>query len=315
MFKNYKKEEENNNIISDRISLEQFLKNSKEIFKEIKPIYINNDINKKGNNIFKYLSHINFGIYIIPFLNLKDILSLRAASKEINLLINSNIICINYYIKTLKKYISFTQPVSQSPHKNKFSSQLKPFHELNDESEFIEQKNILNEIKKYMKSPNFSLDYLMQIYRVEMDYLKYEENHQERYMTSLMETRKKINEEYQLIKGKSKKKESWANIDKEGNVEKNIINEDKLKEMTNEELKKKIQELKIKKENILFKLNNAKKTNEELNYRNNEKKKIINKLIKLSKLKESKLDPENDNDNDNDENGDLEEVKNFLINN
>ena len=292
MFKNHKNEENNKN---EEISLEQFLKNSKELFKEIMPIYTIKDSNQ--NIIFKYLSHINFGIFILPYLTLKDILSLRATNKEINLLINSNIICINYYFKILKKFISFTPQLAQSFHKKKFSSQLKPFHELNDEFEFLEQKNILNEIKQYIKSPNFSLDYLIKIYRVEMDYLKYEENHQEKYMTSLMETQKKINEEYQLIKGKNKKKESWVNISREENGDKNIINEDKLKEMTDEELKKKIQELKIRKENILFKLNNAKKTNEELIHKNNEKKKILRKLKNLSQIEEIKVDIEKENDN------------------
>ena len=225
-----------------------------------------------------------------------------------NLLINTNICCINYYFKTLKKNISFTDSINLSQKRRQISSQLKPFHELNDESEFIEQKNILNKIKDYMKSKNFSLDYLMQIYRVEMDYLKYEENHQERYMNSLKETQTKINDEYQLIKGKNKKREeSWVKITKEDNSEETKIDENKLKELSYEELKTKIKELKMKKENILFKLNNARKTNEEINSKNNEKIKIINKLKNMGKNKEIEEDNENSNSN-------IEEINKFLKN-
>ena len=306
MFKKNKIEDINK--VNDSESTNKFIKNSKILFKELLPIYNKNVPKINQNIIFKNLSHIQFGIFILPYLSLKEILSLRATNKEMNLLINTNICCINYYFKTLKKNISFTDSINLSQKRRQISSQLKPFHELNDESEFIEQKNILNKIKDYMKSKNFSLDYLMQIYRVEMDYLKYEENHQERYMNSLKETQTKINDEYQLIKGKNKRREeSWVKITKEDNSEETKIDENKLKELSYEELKTKIKELKMKKENILFKLNNARKTNEEINSKNNEKIKIINKLKNMGKNKEIEEDNENSNSN-------IEEINKFLKN-
>ena len=312
MFKNNKKEEINK--INNYESLDIFLKNSKKLFQELISIYNIKESNQKQNLFFKYLSHIQFGFYILPYLSLKEILYLRATNKEINLIINSNIICINYYFKTLKNHISFNDKIDLTHSKRKLNSQLKPFHELNDESEFYEQKYILNKIKKYIKSPDFSLDYLIQIYRVEMDYLKYEENHQERYMNSLKETQKKINEEYQAIVGKNKKREeSWAHINKEDIFGKSEINKDKedmIEKLSDEELKKKIQELKMRKENLLFKLNNARKTNQELNNKNEENKNILNKLKNMSKIKEIEND-NNENENDND---DLEAVNNFLKN-
>ena len=306
MFKKNKLEEINK--INDSISIENFLKNSKDLYEEIIPIYNKNNSNKNSSIIFKYLSRVQFGLYILPYLSLKDILSLNVVNKEIYLIINSKICCINYYIKTLNKHISFTDKINTTHKKRKINSQLKPFHELSDEAQFYEQKNILKKIKEYIKSPNFSLDYLMQIYRVEMDYLKYEENHQERYMNSLIETQKKINEQYQLIKGKNEKRNnSWVNIDKVENVENSKIIENNLREWDDEELKKKIQELKIKKQNILFKLNYAKKTNEEINLKNDEKKKNINKLKYLGKNNDIE-----DFENVEKVNGDLDEIKNFI---
>jgi hypothetical protein len=301
MFNKNKIEELNNR--NDYVPIEKFIKNSKELFEKLNPIYKDKKSSNKPNVIFKYLSHIQFGIYILPFLSLKEILSLRATNKEINFLICSNICCLNYYFKTLKKFTSLNEQSNISNNKHKISSQLKPFHELNDESEFLEQKNILNKIKNYIKSPEFSLEHLMHIYRVEMDYLKYEEKHQEKYMNSLIETRKKINEEYQLIIGnnKNRKKSSIHNM------EKNIINEDSLKELSDEELKKKIEELKMKKEKLIFEYNNAKKTNEELKTKNDENAKIINKIKNIFNSKKEDEDNENDNDNDN-----IDIVKEFL---
>ena len=305
MFNKNKIEELNN--INEYMPIEKFIKNSKELYQKLTPIYKDKKANNKPIIIFRYLSHIQFGIYILPYLSLKEILSLRVTNKEINMLICSNICCLNYYFKTLKKYTSLNEQSNiNNNNKKKLSSQLKPFHELNDESEFLEQKNILNKIKNYIKSPEFSLEHLMHIYKVEMDYLKYEENHQERYMNSLIETRKKINEEYQLIIGnnKNRKKSSISNM------ENNIINEDSLKELTDEELKKKIEELKMKKEKIIFEYNNAKKTNDELMRKNEENKKKINKLKNIC---ENKKVDDNENGNENDaDNENLDIVKEFL---
>jgi len=308
MFKRNKKEEIKN--LNDFQAIENFIKNSKELLKDLIPFQYNQKSLLKQNIIFNYLSNIQFGIYIIPYLTLKEILSLRLTCKEINLLINTNICCLNYYLKTLKNQISYNESINFDKKKKKFTSQLKPFHELNDESEFLEQKNILNKIKNYMKSPEFSLEILVKTYRVEMDYLKYEENHQERYMNSLIETQKKINKEYESIIGNNKKSEDlWVNIGRKEKKEKNDNNiDDSLKDLSDEELKKKIQELKIKRENILFKINKEKKTNEDLTSKNEQKRKIINNLKNISQNNK-----ENEFDNDN-ENEDLDNVNKFLKN-
>ena len=73
-------------------------------------------------------------------------------------------------------------------------------------------------------------------------------------------------------------------------------------------MKKKIQELKIKREHILFKINKEKKTIEDLTSKNEQKKKIINNLKKINQnYKENE-------DNDENENEDLDIVNTFLKN-
>ena len=261
--------------INEKESFYEIKKNEslENLIDEAKQLY--NELNKENfqqenkNLIFKYLSILEFGQYIIPYLSLKEILNLRQASKEMNILINSKFCCLNYYFKTLKNDIHLNNKNSIKIGK-KSKNQLKPLEELNEESEFMEQKMILNDIKKYIKSSEFNIKHLSKIYKVEIDYLKYEESHHDRYMKSLNEIKGKIINEYKTIQ-------------KKGSINKNKLKEKK--EENNEhnnfginELKNKIEELKSKKDKILFKLNKERKINEDLIKTNKEKKNIINKL-------------------------------------
>lgn len=259
-------EKENFYEIKKNESLENLIDEAKQLYNELNK---ENFQQENKNLIFKYLSILEFGQYIIPYLSLKEILNLRQASKEINILINSKFCCLNYYFKTLKNDIHLNNKNSIKIGK-KSKNQLKPLEELNEECEFMEQKMILNDIKKYIKSSEFNIKHLSKIYKVEIDYLKYEESHHDRYMKSLNEIKGKIINEYKTIQ-------------KKGSINKNKLKEKK--EENNEhnnfginELKNKIEELKSKKDKILFKLNKERKINEDLIKTNKEKKNIINKL-------------------------------------
>ena len=264
-----KNKDEEINEINIYESLENFIKDSKELYDELKPIFNENIGNENENILFKYLTHIQVGLYVLPFLSLKDILILRLASKEINLIINSKICCLNYYFKIFKKSNSLINKDIKSKKENKSSNQLKPLEDINEESEFLQQKNILNKIKSYIKSPEFSLKNLIKIYKVELDYLKYEERHQIRYMKSLVEIKNKLSNEYQMINNNEiKQNKIISNKEEKGEINKLEI----------VDLKKKIEELKLKKEKLLFKLNKEKKINEDLIKKNKDKTKILNKL-------------------------------------
>ena len=275
--------------------LNNFIEDSKELYNELKSIYKENTDNKNQNIFFKYLSHIQFGLYIVPYLSLKDILNIRQSSKEINLIINSKICCLNYYFKILKSHISIKD---NNNNKNKInndksSNQLRPLEEMNEEYEFLQQKNILNEIKGYIKSPQFSLKTLCKIYKVELDYLKYEERHQDRYMKALIGIRNKLNNEYKTIQNKE--------INENKIMDKKDINTLEI-----DELKKKIKELKLKKENLLYKMNKEKKINDELIDKNNYKMKIINGLKNIC------LNENNVEDNQEDEIDNLNDLNKFI---
>jgi hypothetical protein len=279
------------NEINNYESLENFIKDSKELFNELTFLDEENIINDNKNIIFRHLSYIQFGFFVLPYLSLKDILVLRQTSKEINVLVNSKICCLNYYFKIFTNNNYFGDKNNTN---KKSSKQLKPLEELNEESEFLEQKNILNNIKSYIKSPDFSIKHLTKIYKVEMDYLKYEESHQIRYMKSLNEIKNKMMNEYKMIKNKEEiNKNKIVIVSKEENE---LFNKNGF-----EDIKKKIDELKLKKENILFKLNKEKKINEDLIRRNNDKNKIINTLKNICLNGNDFFDPKNQ-EGDNEDN-------------
>ena len=274
--------------------LNNFIEDSKELYNELNSIYKENTDNKNQNIFFKYLSHIQFGLYIVPYLSLKDILNIRQSSKEINLIINSKICCLNYYFKILKSRISIKDNNNKNKINNdKSSNQLRPLEEMNEEYEFLQQKNILNEIKAYIKSPQFSLKTLCKIYKVELDYLKYEERHQDRYMKALIGIRNKLNNEYKTIQNKE--------INENKIMDKKDINTLEI-----DKLKKKIEELKLKKENLLYKMNKEKKINDELIDKNNNKMKIINRLKNIC------LNENNVEDNQEDEIDNLNDLNKFI---
>ena len=274
-------------------SLNNFIEDSKELYKELTLVYKENIDEENKNIFFKYLSHIQFGLYIIPYLSLKDILIIRQSSKEINFIIYSKICCLNYYFKILKNHISFIDANNKNKKNTKSPNQLRPLEEMNEEYEFLQQKKILNEIKDYIKSPQFSIKTLCKIYKVESDYLKYEEKHQDRYMKSLIGIRNKINNEYIMIQNQE--------INENKIIDKNEINNLEI-----DELKKKIEELKLKKENLLYQMSKEKKINEELIDKNKKKMQVINKLKNIC------LIGNNDEDDEINEIDDLNELNIFM---
>ena len=100
-------------------SIENFIKESKDLLKELMPIYTINITNINQNIIFKYLQYIQFGLYIVPYLSLNEILVLRRTCKEINVIINSKICCLNYFFKIFKNQNSFNYNKNMMKNKNR----------------------------------------------------------------------------------------------------------------------------------------------------------------------------------------------------
>ena len=287
--------------MEDFENLELFLNKSKKLYQELSPFFKSKP---EDNIIFMHLSHTQFSIFIIPFLSTKDILTLRQANKELNILINSNICCINYYQKISKQTLSLNQISSFQNNKNDIKK-LKPLHELSDESALLDQKNILADIKKFITSKNYTFEKLNKLYKVEMQYLKYEDKHQKIYMKSLLDEKKKINEEYNSIKAKNKKCDSWVKIEiaSESGCEKS---KDKIEEEFNEdEMKKKIQKLKLEKEDLLTKIKNIQKYNDELRLKNKNNQKIVDNFESIIQNDDNFIKYDNEED--------LEEINKFIL--
>ena len=247
----------------------ELLKESKEILN----LYYEYEKKKKINQnclFFKYLNHIQFVSFIIPYLNLKDIKNLSETCIDINKSINSSISVNQYFYKTVQ--------YNEKKIKSKSKSELLPIDDLKTTEEVNEQILILQNIKKYIQSKDFSLDNLIKIYRVEHDYLKYEERHMKRFITSLNETLIKTKKELKDTKKENTKikKEKSDIISRENS---NILEEDsKINKMSIEELKKKIDEMKLEIGKIQISYDNLIKENDILVQKNNMRNEQFSKI-------------------------------------
>lgn len=234
--------------------------NDKEILKNIivdssKVLKIINEFNSfknrnKNSLLFKYLNSFQIGIFIIPYLPLTSILNLRLACKDINE-------CL-YYTPTMVSYSKLSK-VSQK-YKTKEKIELKPLNEVKTIEGLNDQLEELNKVNNYINSKEFNIENLTKIYRVEMDYLKYEEKHSQINLNKIKESLISVKEEYERTLDRDK-----------SNLSKESINsfEDekiyKLKTLSMEEIKTEIDLFKREKDNLSQQLIKLKKENNELN--------------------------------------------------
>lgn len=241
--------------------------------KEVLNLFFEYDRMKNINEnsyFFKYLNHIQLISFILPYLNLKDIINLRSSCSEINKSINSSISVILYYKKTIE--------YKEKKIKKKSRSELMPIDNLKTNEEVKEQVSILQNIKKYIESKEFSLDNLIKIYRVESDYLKYEDKHMKRFINSLNEILIKTKQELKETKIENEKIKKKNNIIiKKDNS--NISEEDsKINKMSIDELKKKIEEMKLEIGKIQIDYDILFKENEDIYNKNKKRREQFSKI-------------------------------------
>ncbi len=251
----------------------ELLKESKEILS----LYYEYEKKKKINQkslFLKYLNHIQLVSFIIPYLNLKDIKNLSETCIDIYKSINSSISVNQYFNKTVQ--------YNERKIKKKSKSELLPIDNLKTIEDVKEQILLLQNIKKYIQSKDFSLDNLIKIYRVEHDYLKYEERHMKRFITSLNETLIKTKKELKETKKentKIKKEKSNIIISRDNS---NILEEDsKVNKMSIDELKKKIDEMKLDIGKIQINYDNLIKENDIIVQKNNMRNEQFSKIKKF----------------------------------
>ena len=104
--------------------MEKIIKEAKEllnIFEDHKTkIEINNN-----SRILKYIDRVTISKYIVPFLEIKDLINFRSTCKDINGAVSSTVALVSYY-----KAINNKSQNDNSGDLNRLM--LRPFNELND---------------------------------------------------------------------------------------------------------------------------------------------------------------------------------------
>ena len=108
----------------DKDKMEKIIKEAKQllnIFEDHKTkIEINNN-----SRILKYIDRVTISKYIVPFLEIKDLINFRSTCKDINGAVSSTVALVSYY-----KAINNKSQNDNSGNLNRLM--LRPFNELND---------------------------------------------------------------------------------------------------------------------------------------------------------------------------------------
>jgi hypothetical protein len=117
--------------MDDYDKLEKVVKDAKELLQLFEDIKEKNEINNK-TAIFKNLDKLTIAKYIVPYLDIKDIINFRTTCKGINVATSSTVSIVSYYKAITKK-------------KQNSESTLRPFNELTDSDDVMME---LESVKK-----------------------------------------------------------------------------------------------------------------------------------------------------------------------
>jgi hypothetical protein len=108
--------------MEEKLKLEKILREAKDLLGIFEEIKVKSEINN-NSKLFMYLDRIQIARFIVPFLDLKDIINFRSTCKDANSAISSTVALVSYYKGVNHKKI-------QNPNLNNIL--LKPFGELTD---------------------------------------------------------------------------------------------------------------------------------------------------------------------------------------
>lgn len=220
-----------------------------KIANDINKVYkdFNDNLAANDNTIlFKHLKRLEIAQFIVPFLSFEDICAFRLTCKDFYSILNERIALFSY-AKSIKNK-------SGSKH---IKVDLKPLNELRNENDLMTQINLLHKIKNYISSPHFEMENLLKIYRVENDYLKYEQKRGDKILKKLNETLIQIKEEYNDTK----------NTNDEITKQKENANRNEFNELDNksiDDFKKDIDSLKLEKSKLTNTVYQLRKSNQDV---------------------------------------------------
>jgi hypothetical protein len=127
----------------EKDKMEKIIKEAKDLLNIFEDYKSKNEINN-NSHILKYLDRVTISKYIVPFLDLKDIINFRSTCKDINGAVSSTVALVSYYK-------SINTKSSNNLQQNLNRMMLKPFNELTDSDDIQIELESLKKVNQFFK--------------------------------------------------------------------------------------------------------------------------------------------------------------------
>ena len=300
--------QEENEDLEFQNQLNSLLTDGQSILNSLQNIRLKNESNYQSK-FFEYLDRVTIVEFICPFLELKDMISLRSTCRIMNITICSmrNFLLQIYYVKSKYKK---SEPKEKQIDLPTLNSNL-------GADDIQIQVESLKSINEFLKNKLFESEKIIKVYKNDIDYLKSESKSQEEMTSRLKETLEQSREEQENIKKenillKQKYEDLKKKYDENNKINLNVI----------ENLKKDNDGLKKDKTKLATAIVQMKKITEDLKKKNSSKAEALlaiknffmnSTLVKLKDIegfKEAEMDKDNKDNKDKDKIEEKEKEKN-----
>ena len=171
--------------------LNALLTDGQSLLNSLQNIRLRNESNYQSK-FFEYLDRVTIVEFICPFLELKDMISLRSTCRLMNTTICSmrNFLLRIYYVKSKYKK---AEPKEKQVDIAVLNSNL-------GADDIQIQVESLKSINEFLKNKLFESEKIIKVYKNDIDYLKSESKSQEEMTSRLKETLEQTREEQENIK-------------------------------------------------------------------------------------------------------------------
>ena len=302
--------QEQNDDLEFQNQLNSLLTDGQSLLNSLQNIRLRNESNYQSK-FFEYLDRVTIVEFICPYLEFKDMISLRSTCRLMNTTICSmrNFLSQIYFVKSKYKNI---EPKEKQIDIAALNSNL-------GADDIQIQVESLKSINEFLKNKLFESEKIIKVYKNDIDYLKSESKSQEEMTSRLKETLEQTREEQENIKKenillKQKYEDLKKKYDENNKINLNVI----------ENLKKDNENLKKDKTKLATVIVQMKKITEDLKKKNSSKAEALlaiknffmnSTLVKLNDIEGFKeaemnnLEKEN-KDKDNKEEKDKEKENN-----
>jgi len=119
--------------------MERIIKEAKDLLNVFEDYKAKIEINN-NSQILKYIDRVTIAKYIVPYLDLKDIINFRSTCKDINASVSSTVALVSYYK-------SINNKSSNNNTQNLSRLMLRPFNEMNDSDDIHIELESLKKVK------------------------------------------------------------------------------------------------------------------------------------------------------------------------